>query len=316
MSPEFGGDKATTADILQSFAVMRAHGVRFYESFMSIQELADTSAVCGATVPVRHRVLGPRGFVAAGVLATLADEALASALMSAIGEPSRLATIGLMVQVVRETPATQIQAEAEVVSLARRTGVARCKMTDERGNIAAIATGTFTIRRVKTGDPRLFAEQGDATGDSRLQPVPLHDLTQQERSIFQHMERGFGATSQDGPFADYLGIEWNRRGDGESSGRWPLGPHIWNSTGAVHGGSICGALGVAALACIPGDPPGRILEQHVQFVRPGHGDELHVEAHLLRQGQSVIFVHAAITDVSQKNIASALVTVRGTRPAR
>ncbi|MGI5834906.1 MAG: hotdog fold thioesterase [Chloroflexota bacterium] len=316
LNPESREDKATISDILQAFAVMRANGFHFYRSFMSVLSLDDTEAVCGATMPVRHGVLGPSGTVAAGALGTLADEALANALFRAVAEPVRMATTGLTVQLLRETRARQIRAESEVVSLSRRIGVARCEMTDEQGALVATATGTYAIRRVRADDPRPFASQGDTTNQLQPRPLALHDLKGQELEILKHVEGYLGAPGQDGPLADYLGIEWRKRGDGESSGRWPLGPHIRNSWGVVHGGAMFGALAVAALACIPGDPAGRILEQHVQFVRPGQGNQLYVESHLLRQGQSVIFVQATAKDAHQKTIASALVTVKGTQRAR
>ncbi len=313
MSQQTRGDGATTADILSAFAAMRAHGVRFYKTFMSFGELPDTTSVRGAAVPVRHRVLGPRGFMAAGALATLADAALSAVLRRSIGEPTKMATIGLMLQVIREVSARTIVADAETVSLTRRVGVARCKMTNEEGTLVAIATGTFAISNMQMVYPRLFAEQDNATGDSQLPSFPLQELSRHERLILKNVERLLRASSADGPFADFLGIEWQRRGDGEARGRWPLGPHLWNTVGVIHGGAVCGALVAAALACIPGDPPGRILEQHVQFIRPAQGDELVVEAQLSRRGRSVIFVDAAVTNPEHKIVASALITVRGPR---
>jgi uncharacterized protein (TIGR00369 family) len=135
------------------------------------------------------------------------------------------------------------------------------------------------------------------------------DLNAEEKRLLRRVEESLTMDGQDGPYANYLGIEWQDRGTGRSSGVWPLGPHLWNRATHVHGGALFGALAIAALACLPDETGVRVAEQHTQYVRPGVGTELRVQASMLRRGQMLSFVSAEVADAEGETVAAALVTL-------
>ncbi len=294
---------------LQVFASMRTYGARFYREYMGIQSSLPLKGVGEASMPASPHTLGPRGFVAPGALATLADVALASSIRAFVAPRSRTATVGLTLQIVREVPTELVRARAEVVSGTSHTAVSQCHLTDDSGKVLALATGTFAIRPVPETGPWLPYAQDSAIAARDVVPVDPKELRDDELWLLKHVEVSLGGECLDGPYANYLRIEWLSRGTGRATAIWPLGPHLWNRVAHVHGGAIFGALAVAAAASLPENSRARVVEQHVQFARPGRGEALRVEANLLRRGQQLTSVHAQIVAEDDRSVASALVTL-------
>ncbi len=307
-------DEAVTAirpRVLQIFATMRALGARFYREYITVNIALRRDGVCEATMPAGVHVQGADGSVAPGALATLADIALGTSSRRLVPRGHRMATVGLTMQFAPEAKlAGNIQARAEVVSATAHMTVSQCRLTDDVGDLVALATGTFAIRPVPEGTPWLPYSQDSKIAASSLPPVASEDLNDIEQRLLGRVEHSLKSPGPDGPFASFLGIEWLSRGDGEPSGVWPLGPHLWNRVDHVQGGAIFGALSAAALACLPDDVRTRIVEQHVQYVRPGAGKSLRVEAKLQRRGQLLTSVQAEMTDENGDRVAGALVTLQ------
>ena len=70
-----------------------------------------------------------------------------------------------------------------------------------------------------------------------------------------------------------------------------------------------GALAEAALCCLPREANPQLLEQHVEFVRPGNGSSMRVEARLLRRGRQLISAEGAIVDGDGQTLARGLATL-------
>ena len=175
----------------------------------------------------------------------------------------------------------------------------------------AEATGSFAVRvPLDVNDWQISLQ--DVNGAEPDQPLRVEGLDEQERMLVEHAELAATKGSQDGPYADYLDIEWRERGEGSAVGRWRLGPHLWNRSRHVHGGAMFGGLAEAVLACLPRSRTLRLVEQHVQLIRPGIGEELRLEARLIRRGQRLVFAEATALSSNDRVVSQALATMEET----
>jgi uncharacterized protein (TIGR00369 family) len=306
-----GAVEATRSRALQIFASMRAHDTRFYREYLAIQSSPPHDGACEAEMSVGIHTQGAGGFVAAGAVATLADVATAAAVATLAEQPSRTATVGLTLQLVRELPTQSVHARAKVVSMAGQMGMAQCRLEADDDELLAFATATFAIRPMPDDGSWLPHDRDGAIAAQPSPPADPRDLNGQEQWLLNHVEESLREDGWGGPYASFLGIDWHSKGTGEASGTWPLGPHLWNRVAHLHGGATFGALATAALAAVPDGQTTRIVEQHVQFVRPGQGNQLHVRANVVRRGERLTSVQAALTDDGGLVIASALATLEG-----
>lgn len=300
------------ARALRILAVVRAHGARFYREYMSIRESPTDNDACEATLPVGTHVLGPRGFVAPGALATLADVALAGSIRPHARQKGRTATVGLTIQFISERATQFVHARAEACAVDSHMGISQCWLRHDRGGLLALATGSFAIRPIPHSSPWLPYSRDTVIAHSSTQPLDPGDLDIEEQWLLEHLENSLRSDGPDGPYNNYLGIEWQTRGTGQSEGIWHLRSHVWNRVTHVHGGAMFGGLAAAALACLPDNTRARVVEQHAQFVRPGQGEALHVKANIVREGARLTSIRAAVVDKDGEVVANALVTLEGT----
>lgn len=302
---------AARSEALEALAADRTSGVRFHRHFMGIRSNPSEDEGCRSLLLAHRQTLGPGGAPHPGALATLADVALAAALRRRLTAPQRVATFGLTLHIVRETPVPRVHSCAEPVSVDEGTGLARCLLTDPNGGLLAEASGSFAVRNPLTNTAWRMVARDIEIGDPAPAPPAAAELTAEERLVVAHVERTVPLDGPDGPYGSFLGIEWQERGTGRVRARWPLGPHLWNRSGHVHGGAVFGTLAAVSLACIPPGTGARLVEQHVQYVRPATGEGIRLEAEMLRRGQRLISVHATILDAQGRTIAGALSTLDG-----
>jgi uncharacterized protein (TIGR00369 family) len=300
--------EAARRDALEALSAIRMRGGRFYRDYLGVRSLPHSDGGCDSFLMVRRQSLGPRGTPAPGALGTLADVELGWALRQAVGANRRLATFGLNLRIVRDEPSIRLDSCGQIVSLLDQIGMAHCRMTDDQGRLVAEATGTFAVRPPqKVDDWQISLPDADSP-----EPVSLlspGDLDDAGRRLLSHVENSAQMDGPDGPYADYLGIAWERRGEGSARATWHLGPHLWNRSNHVHGGAIFGSLAEAVLACLPREARPRLVEQHVQLIRPGVGDHLRLEAKLIRHGQRLTSAEASILDDRGRTVARALATL-------
>src|SRR5512133_1496344 len=158
---------------LQIIAAMRAHGARFYWEYMGAHVSSspgDTGAHEGVAAAEAH-TLGATGFVAPGMLATVADIALAVCIRPTVPPAHRTATFGLTLQILREASTWTIRARANLLSMSGQTAVAQCRLLDDMGDPLALATGAFAIRPIPRGAPWLPYSNDRAIAASDFPPV-------------------------------------------------------------------------------------------------------------------------------------------------
>lgn len=101
-------------------------------------------------LPLRPEFIQGAGVVAGGVLATLADEAMAHLVLANLAEGERTATIEMSVRYFRPVlGAGALRAEASLVSRGRRIVGVEAGVTDSEGRLAAKASASFFILEAK-----------------------------------------------------------------------------------------------------------------------------------------------------------------------
>lgn len=300
--------EAARRDALEAISAIRVRGGRFYRDYMGVRSLPHSDGGCDSFLKVSRQALGPTGTPAPGAIGTLADVDLGWALRRIVGTNRRLATFGLNIRIARHEPAIRLDSCGEIVSLVDQIGMARCRISDERGQLVAEATGSFAVRPAqKLTDWETSIQNPDSIEPERI--LTPGELDEAESWLLDHAESSAQVDGPDGPYASYLGISWEERGEGSARTRWILGPHLWNRALHVHGGGVFGGLAEAVLACLPRQTRPRLVEQYVQLIRPCVGDQVRLQAKLVRHGQRLSSAEAAILDDRDRIIARSLATI-------
>jgi len=117
------------------------------ERALGIQLTAAGGGKAVFSLDVDDRHLSHTGAVHGGVLAALADGAMATALVSALGHNETCLSLEVRVSYIRAVTGGTLLAEGSVVARTRTTGIAECRVTDRDGNLVAHATSTLMIQR-------------------------------------------------------------------------------------------------------------------------------------------------------------------------
>jgi uncharacterized protein (TIGR00369 family) len=300
------------ADALDSIDAVRNRGAGFYEHFLGVRRASVKAGRTLVDLLARPQALENDGSPAPGALATVADVAMYSALRLTLDPRFRMPTFSLTLQILRQVPTGRVYAHGEVLELSDQIGVARCRLAGESGEVLAEATcsNALVLRQEDGTRPPLWYGAPESQTPVPADPDTLSDA---EHRTVEHVERSLELRGPDGPFADFLGLEWQTRGTGASAAYWPLGPHLRNHVGQIHGGALFGTLALAATVCAPTQARPRLVEQHVQLLRAPAGDELRVHARVLRQGRQLISVEGEVLDVGGRVIARSLATLLAAR---
>ena len=116
------------------------------------------------------------------------------------------------------------------------------------------------------------------------------------------------------PFVSHLKILTETLGEGTARLSLPIEPHLTNSIGTIHGGVIMSLLDVAlctAARTLHPDSLGVItIDMSTSFIGGGSGPRLLVEARVLKNGRSMIFVEGEAKNEDDSLVAKAIATVR------
>ncbi len=98
-------------------------------------------------LPHRHEITQPHGIIQGGILATLADAAVAQALVATLPAGTGFTTIELKINYVRPAESGTVWADAELLHVGRRTCLGEVTLTDDDGKLIAKSTMTYMLFR-------------------------------------------------------------------------------------------------------------------------------------------------------------------------
>lgn len=98
-------------------------------------------------LPTRTEMTNYQGTVHGGLISLLADATMGRAVASTLTDRSRQANFDLKVTFIGAARVGSVlRARARMLHRGRRTGVAECRIEDDRSRLIATATATFSYR--------------------------------------------------------------------------------------------------------------------------------------------------------------------------
>jgi uncharacterized protein (TIGR00369 family) len=114
---------------------------------------------CRLTLPLRAQLMQAYGYMHGGVIAALADTAVAFAIYAATSPDCQLLTVGMDVHYL-STVRDLAVADARIVRRGNTLAVGEVEITDGKGNQCARATVTYILRPAKSGSSAPARENG------------------------------------------------------------------------------------------------------------------------------------------------------------
>ena len=285
-----------TADLrartLQAIAASRIPGFHFAGHFFGVKFGRLAAEAAQVSLEAGPQAADADGSVNAGVVAMLADIALASSVRAAIGSDStRLATVSMHLQFTGAPLVGELEAEGAFQGFAERAaarqGLARFTIA-AGGRVACFGTGAFMPLAPPPG-----RTMHPVTRDFPL-PPPLAEgaLDANEREVLARAERAIAGVGANHAFVSrFLGYEPRREGDGAIA-RMGNGVHVGNRVGHAQGGLLVGLGAATAGAALPAG--WRLAAASAWFVSPGEGAELVARSTPWHQGRDTAVVRTEI----------------------
>ena len=232
------------------------------------------------------------GRINAGVVAMLADIALASSVRAAIGSDStRLATVSMHLQFTGAPLRGELAGEGTFQGFAEhaaaRQGLARFAI-EAGGRVACFGTGAFMPLPPppgKTMHPVIREFEAAPALDESM-------LDANEREVLARADEAIATADANRAFVSrFLGYEAAREGDGAIA-TMRNGMHVGNRVGHAQGGLLVGLGAASACSTLPGS--WRLAAISAWFVSPGEGDELTARSTRWHQGRDTAVVRTEI----------------------
>lgn len=99
-------------------------------------------------LPIKHEFCQGAGVVAGGMLATVADEAMAHAVLANLNEDQSTATIEMNIRYLRPIKEGEIIAIARVIKKGRRIITVTAEVQDEKNSLLAYAGASFMVIKI------------------------------------------------------------------------------------------------------------------------------------------------------------------------
>lgn len=103
---------------------------------------------CMIDLPVSHKLTQGGGLVAGGILATIADESMAHAVISLLENGQQTVTTEMNIRYLRATDPERpgmLTSSATVIKPGRHVMVAEAEIHDDKGRLLATAGGSFFV---------------------------------------------------------------------------------------------------------------------------------------------------------------------------
>ena len=143
--PEFPDYDPAAAEVLVQYGATGGGGL---PGFLGIEtvEIGAGRLIC--ELPVRDDLLNAFGTLHGGVVSGLTDHVLGAVLYTVIERGSWAATTEFKLNLLAPIRSGTVRAEAEIISMSKRTAVVRIEITNE-DRAAAVAQGTVLVMAPK-----------------------------------------------------------------------------------------------------------------------------------------------------------------------
>src|SRR4030043_2403621 len=121
----------------------------FYQLLgMKVLEIQDGK--CRIEMPFRKKLTHPYGISHGGAIASLADSAVAMALISLVKPTDRITTIEFKINFFTPVSQGKLMAEAKIIYRGSKTAVGDVEVRNEKGKLVAKVIATYNIQTGET----------------------------------------------------------------------------------------------------------------------------------------------------------------------
>lgn len=239
-----------------------------------------------------------------GVIAMLADMALAACIRGGMDPTTRLATVSMSLQLTGAPALGMLHASSRFQGFfgtgSTRQGLGRVEMRGDAGDIC-YGHGAFMPLEPPPGFKAFPMPRGARTAE----PIAARDLTREERALLRHTDATLAAGSEDflARLWGYAGAHRTKTG---ASCILKNGMHVGNRVHHVQGGILVGLAASTAAAALPATWP--MTGITACFVSPGLGRSLRAASKVVHHGLMTAVVRTEVTGPGRRRVLEALST--------
>jgi len=239
------------------------------------------AGTCTFVMPASEWFLGPKGRIHTGMLAFLADEPLALAILSALPARTLMTTVELSMTLLGEPPSAggNLLAQARLIHSDEGSGLSEVFITDADGRLAAHGTSRCTIFPPVALSGESISEPAPEpaydTPDPYERPIPggAGDIAPAGLSGLDVLRAAIRGDVPLPPIDHLTGIHPTEADDGRVVFEMPASGWLMSPTGTIYGGIIaCLAKSAASGAVQTIAPAGTgftALDVKVNYLKPG-----------------------------------------------
>jgi acyl-coenzyme A thioesterase PaaI-like protein len=274
--------------VLRAIALNRTPGYHFPGNFIDLS--FDRVASEDTRISYENEGQGDLGS-----LAVLADFALGTAIRADLDPATRLATVGMTLELARAPGAGIVRAASRCHGFVGegdgRVGRARLELEDGAGEVG-YGSGAFMVLQPPPG-VELHPVPHRKRGDAEPPRLAEADLAPDELAILRHADAALERAAKTG--LPFLRCFWGFLPEASKGGAACVmanGPHVGNRVGYVQGGILLGLAAATAGAALP--EAWALGSVAAAFISPGDGPALQAQASVVHQGQRVAVIRTEV----------------------
>jgi uncharacterized protein (TIGR00369 family) len=123
-----------------------ANGSPYYRLLgMEVKEIKEGES--RVNMPFRQDLTHPYGIAHGGAIASLADSAVAMALIGLVDSKDRITTIEFKINFFASVDKGELEAHAKIIHKGSKTAVGDVEVVNEKGKLVAKLVATYSIKR-------------------------------------------------------------------------------------------------------------------------------------------------------------------------
>lgn len=292
---------------LVALALNRRPGFHFAGNFLGVEFAAierDAARVLVAPGPFCTRADGEPHF---GVVALLADIALAMVVRANLTPAQRLGTVSLHLQLNGGCLAGPLAAESSFAGFldgaAGRQGLSRVTLT-AGGRPALIGQGTFMVMRPPPG---MTLHPIPSARHAGVAPLAEGDLDAGESATLARVDGALArAATSATAFIDELWQVSARRTRDGAAATVENGPELGNRVGHVQGGLQAALAATTAAVALPAD--WMLTGISAWYIRACEGRRLRITSRIVHQGRGTAVVHTRLLGKGRRQALEVVTT--------
>lgn len=291
---------------LITFALNRTPGLHFPGNFLGVTFAEISAARASVRLRPGEYCEEPDGQVHPGVVALLADVALASVVRANLNPAQRLATVSLQLQFSGAPITGPLEARGEFTGFlhgaAGQQGLSRCTLIANEQAVL-FGSGAFMVLNPPPGVTMHAPVSADHNAASPLQES---ELTSVERGILTRIDATLASPA---PARSFLQRFWGIDPQPREHGAQCVVEndlHLGNRVGHMQGGLQVGIAINTANAALPAD--WKVSGITACFISPGEGRVLCATSRIIHRGGQTAVVRTVITGKNRRRVLEATST--------